>query len=148
ALDIFDRLARAEAKLHGKSVDDVAFHEVGAIDSVVDIVGTAAALDWLAPASVTCASVATGHGTLTCAHGVLPVPAPAALEALRDARGIMIDGGAATELWTPTSAAILAPSVTRWSAAPAARAVARGRPRGRTRCAGPRTTASWPIART
>src|SRR5262249_1667062 len=80
ALDIFDRLARAEAKLHARSVDEIALHEVGAIDSVVDIVGTAAALDWLAPASVSCASVAMGHGTLRCAHGVLPVPAPAALE--------------------------------------------------------------------
>ena len=51
ALDIFDRIARAEAKLHGTTVDDVAFHEVGAIDSVVDVVGTAAALDWLSPAT-------------------------------------------------------------------------------------------------
>lgn len=126
ALDIFDRLARAEAKLHGTSVDEVTFHEVGAIDSIVDVVGTAAALDWLAPASVTCASVAMGHGTLTCAHGVLPVPAPAALEVLREAGGVMADGGVAAELCTPTGAAILAATVTRWTAAPIARPLAVG----------------------
>src|SRR5678815_4903500 len=126
ALDIFDRLARAEARLHGMTVDDVVFHEVGAIDSVVDVVGTAAALDWLAPAAVTCASVAMGHGTLNCAHGVLPVPAPAALEVLREAGGVMADGGAATELCTPTGAAILAATVTQWTAAPTARPIAVG----------------------
>jgi uncharacterized protein (TIGR00299 family) protein len=126
ALDIFDRLARAEAKLHGKTVDDVAFHEVGAIDSIVDIVGTAAALDWLAPASVSCASVAMGHGTLKCAHGILPVPAPAALEVLREAGGVMADGGVARELCTPTGAAILAATVTAWTAAPAGKPVAVG----------------------
>ena len=126
ALDIFDRLARAEAKLHGSSLDEVTFHEVGAIDSIVDIVGTAAALDWLAPSGVTCASVAMGHGTLTCAHGVLPVPAPAALEVLREAGGVMADGGVATELCTPTGAAILAATVTQWSAAPIARPLATG----------------------
>jgi hypothetical protein len=126
ALDIFDRLARAEAKLHGSTVEHVAFHEVGAIDSIVDVVGTAAALDWLAPASVTCAEVAMGHGTLTCAHGVLPVPAPAALEVLREAGGVMADGGVARELCTPTGAAILAASVTAWTAAPAGKPVAIG----------------------
>jgi len=126
ALDIFDRLARAEARLHGKSVEDVAFHEVGAIDSIVDVVGTAAALDWLAPASVSCAQVAMGHGTLTCAHGVLPVPAPAALEVLREAGGVMADGGLARELCTPTGAAILAATVTSWTAAPAGKPVAVG----------------------
>jgi len=126
ALDIFDRLARAEAKLHGTTIDEVSFHEVGAIDSIVDIVGTAAALDWLAPSAVTCASVAMGHGTLTCAHGILPVPAPAALEVLRDAGGITTDGGAATELCTPTGAAILAASVTQWTAAPPGKPVAIG----------------------
>jgi pyridinium-3,5-bisthiocarboxylic acid mononucleotide nickel chelatase len=126
ALDIFDRLARAESKLHGTSLDEVTFHEVGAIDSIVDVVGTAAALDWLAPASVTCASIAMGHGTLTCAHGVLPVPAPAALEVLREAGGVMADGGVATELCTPTGAAILASIVTQWTAAPLARPVAVG----------------------
>jgi uncharacterized protein (TIGR00299 family) protein len=126
ALDIFDRIARAEARMHGTTVDDVAFHEVGAIDSVVDVVGTAAALDWLGPAAVTCTGVAMGHGTLTCAHGVLPVPAPAALEILRDAGGVMVDGGVARELCTPTGAAILAATVTRWTAAPAGRPVAIG----------------------
>jgi pyridinium-3,5-bisthiocarboxylic acid mononucleotide nickel chelatase len=126
ALDIFDRLARAEAKLHGTTLDEVTLHEVGAIDSIVDIVGTAAALDWLQPQSVTCASVAMGHGTLTCAHGVLPVPAPAALEVLREAGGVMSDGGLATELCTPTGAAILASTVTQWTAPPMARPVAVG----------------------
>jgi pyridinium-3,5-bisthiocarboxylic acid mononucleotide nickel chelatase len=126
ALDIFDRLARAEAKLHGSTLDDVTFHEVGAIDSIVDIVGTAAALDWLAPASVTCTSVAMGHGTLTCAHGVLPVPAPAALEVLREVGAVMADGGVATELCTPTGAAILASTVMRWTTPPLARPVAVG----------------------
>jgi uncharacterized protein (TIGR00299 family) protein len=126
ALDIFDRLARAEAKLHGQTVERVAFHEVGAIDSIVDVVGTAAALDWLSPASVTCAEVAMGHGTLTCAHGVLPVPAPAALEVLREAGGVMADGGVPRELCTPTGAAILASTVTAWTAAPAGKPVAIG----------------------
>ncbi len=126
ALDMFDRIGRAEATLHGATLDDVAFHEVGAIDSVVDIVGTAAALDWLQPASVSCASVAMGHGTVTCAHGVLPVPAPAALEILREAGGVMADGGVARELCTPTGAAILAAAVTAWTPAPAGRPIAIG----------------------
>jgi len=126
ALDIFDRIARAEARMHGSTVDDVAFHEVGAIDSVVDVVGTAAALDWLGPSAVTCASIAMGHGTLTCAHGVLPVPAPAALEILREAGGVVADGGVARELCTPTGAAILAATVTHWTPAPVGRPVAIG----------------------
>jgi uncharacterized protein (TIGR00299 family) protein len=126
ALDIFDRIARAEAKLHGSSIADVSFHEVGAIDSVVDVVGTAAALGWLAPASASCASVAMGSGTLTCAHGVLPVPAPAALEIMREAGGVMTDGGVARELCTPTGAAIVAATVTRWGPPPTGKPVAIG----------------------
>ena len=126
ALDIFDRLARAEAKLHGTTVDAVEFHEVGAIDSIVDVVGTAAALDDLAPISISCASVAMGHGFVRSAHGILPVPAPAALEVLREAGGVMADGGLPRELCTPTGAAILAASVTRWTPAPTGRAIATG----------------------
>ncbi|HEX4452550.1 MAG TPA: nickel pincer cofactor biosynthesis protein LarC [Kofleriaceae bacterium] len=126
SLDIFDRLARAEAKLHGTTVERVEFHEVGAIDSIVDIVGTAAALDQLAPASMSCASVAMGHGFVRSAHGILPVPAPAALEVLREAGGITADGGVARELCTPTGAAILAAAVTSWTAAPTGRTLAIG----------------------
>jgi uncharacterized protein (TIGR00299 family) protein len=107
-------------------VEDVVLHEVGAIDSIVDVVGTAAALAWLQPVSVSCASIAMGHGTLTSAHGVLPVPAPAALEVLRAANGVMTDGGVARELCTPTGAAILASTVTSWTAQPTGRAVAVG----------------------
>jgi uncharacterized protein (TIGR00299 family) protein len=118
ALDMFDRVARAEAKMHDQSVDDVVFHEVGAIDSIVDIVGTAAALAWLAPASASAVSVAMGHGTVDCAHGRLPVPSPAALEILREAGGVMDDGGLPRELCTPTGAAILAATVTRWAPMP------------------------------
>ena len=126
ALDIFDRIARAEATLHGSTVEEVSFHEVGAIDSIVDIVGTAAALDWLSPAAVSCASVAMGHGTITCSHGVLPVPAPAALEVMREAHGVMADGGVARELCTPTGAAILASAVTQWGPPPTGRPVGVG----------------------
>ena len=126
ALDIFDRLARAEAKLHGTTIDEVQFHEVGAIDSIVDIVGTAAALDWLQPSHVTCAAVAMGHGTVSTSHGTLPVPAPAALEVLREAGGVMMDGGLPRELCTPTGAAILAHAVNSWSPSPPGRALVVG----------------------
>ncbi len=87
ALDIFDRIARAEAKLHGMAVADVAFHEVGAIDSVVDVVGTAAALAWLQPASASCTSIAMGSGTLTARTACCRSPRPASLEILREAGG-------------------------------------------------------------
>ncbi len=117
--DIFDRVARAEAKLHGTTVDKVAFHEVGAVDSIVDIVGAAAALAWLAPASVSSSPVAMGHGSVKCAHGILPVPAPASLEIMRESGGLTTDGGVARELCTPTGAAILSAVVTRWESMPA-----------------------------
>jgi uncharacterized protein (TIGR00299 family) protein len=126
ALDMFGRVGRAEARMHATPLDEVAFHEVGAIDSIVDIVGTAVALDWLAPARVSCAGVAMGSGTVQCAHGLLPVPAPAALEIMTEAGGLMTDGGLARELCTPTGAAILAATVTDWGPMPALRPVATG----------------------
>src|SRR5262249_24781607 len=126
ALAVFDLIAVAEAKLHGVPVEDVAFHEVGAVDSIVDIVGTAAALAWLAPASISATPLPLGHGTVRTAHGVLPVPAPATLETCRVAEVPTVDGGAAMELTTPTGAAILAAVVTSWGAAPPGRVRAVG----------------------
>ncbi len=116
--DMFRRLAQAEAKLHGTTIDSVAFHEVGAIDALVDIVGCAAALDWLDPRSVSSMSVAMGHGTVVCAHGVLPVPSPAALEILSDVGATVTNGGVERELCTPTGAAILASTVEQWAPPP------------------------------
>jgi len=118
ALDIFHRLAEAEAALHGVAIDQVEFHEVGAIDSIADVVGAAVGLAWLAPAAVTASPVALGHGTVKTAHGLLPVPAPAALEILRRAGAAVVDGGAARELCTPTGAAILAHAASAWTAMP------------------------------
>ncbi len=109
ALDIFTRIARAEARLHGKSIEEISFHEVGAIDSIVDIVGAALALGYLAPVRITSRPVPLGRGTVSCAHGTFPVPAPAALEILAGAQ--VTDGGIDAELCTPTGAAIVASCV-------------------------------------
>jgi uncharacterized protein (TIGR00299 family) protein len=116
AVAIFERIAVVEAKIHDVAVDDVAFHEVGAIDSIFDVVAAAAALDWLAPARVTCASVPTGSGSVQTAHGRLPVPAPATVALLVGAP--IETGGVPFELTTPTGAAILAASVDAWTELP------------------------------
>jgi hypothetical protein len=115
AIAIFDRIAAVEARLHGVSVEDVAFHEVGAIDSIVDIVGAAAALAWLEPSRITARRVPLGGGTVKTAHGVLPVPAPATLELLK---GAEVEAGGDHELTTPTGAAILAASVSAYCELP------------------------------
>ena len=100
---------RAEAKVHGTEVEDVAFHEVGAVDSIVDIVGAAICLDFLAPDRVLCSSVELGGGFVKCQHGVIPVPAPAVVELLK---GVPVKSGAVqNETTTPTGAAILAACV-------------------------------------
>lgn len=102
---IFTRLAEAEAKIHNKSVDDVHFHEVGAVDSIVDIVGAAIAIHGLGINEIQASKLPLGGGSVQCAHGVLPVPAPATLELLK---GIPVyDTGIESELVTPTGAAVL-----------------------------------------
>jgi uncharacterized protein (TIGR00299 family) protein len=109
ALDIFSRIARAESQVHGVPVDDIAFHEVGALDSIIDIVGAAICLDILKPGRVTCGEIELGGGTVRCAHGELPVPAPATLILCK---GMPVKtGGFAKEMTTPTGAAILASAV-------------------------------------
>ncbi|MCU0661767.1 MAG: nickel pincer cofactor biosynthesis protein LarC [Myxococcota bacterium] len=111
ALKVFERIGKAEAAVHGVPLDRVHFHEVGAVDSIIDIVGAAAALRYL-DAFVTCAPIPLGHGTVTCAHGVLPVPAPATL---RIVEGLPVyDGDVASELTTPTGAAIAAVAAQRF----------------------------------
>lgn len=103
---VFWRLAEAEAKAHQVSVDHVQFHEVGAIDSIVDIVGTAIALDWLKVDKLYCSAVPLGGGFVETAHGRLPVPAPATAELLK---GLAVHTKCgAGERVTPTGAAILA----------------------------------------
>lgn len=102
---IFERLAIAEAKVHGTTVDEVHFHEVGAVDAVVDVVGAVLALHQLGVERVFCSPIPTGSGTITCDHGVMPVPAPATAELLRGVPLAACDEDG--ELITPTAAAVL-----------------------------------------
>jgi uncharacterized protein (TIGR00299 family) protein len=119
ALAAFTRLAEAEARVHRVPADEVHFHEVGAVDAVVDVVGTALLLHDLGVTEVWASPVATGTGVQRGEHGVLPVPAPAVLELLR---GVPVHGGGvAAELTTPTGAAILAASAGRFAELPPVR---------------------------
>jgi uncharacterized protein (DUF111 family) len=105
ALAVFELLAAAEGKVHGVSPDDVHFHEVGALDSIADIVSASSAFHQIGADEAWCSPVHVGCGTVRCAHGVLPVPAPATLELLK---GIpTYSDGIRGELVTPTGAALL-----------------------------------------
>jgi len=105
ALKIFGRLAGAEAVAHGLSVEKVHFHEVGALDSIADIVGSAVGLDLLGAEQFTSRSVPTGSGMVKCAHGMMPIPAPGTAELLK---GVPLAASSIkAELTTPTGAAIL-----------------------------------------
>jgi pyridinium-3,5-bisthiocarboxylic acid mononucleotide nickel chelatase len=104
ARDVFERLAEAEARVHGVAADEVRFHEVGGWDSIADIVGVCAALDWLGVTSMSCSAVALGSGRVATSHGGLPVPVPAVLEM---SAGWRVFSGGEGELATPTGMALL-----------------------------------------
>jgi uncharacterized protein (TIGR00299 family) protein len=121
--EIFERIAHAEAALHGTTIDRVAFHEVGAWDSIADVVGAAAAMAWLRPRSVSATPPVLGSGVIHTAHGLMPVPAPATAAILR---GIPTSSEGRGELTTPTGAAILATLVGKFGAPPPMRLRAQG----------------------
>jgi pyridinium-3,5-bisthiocarboxylic acid mononucleotide nickel chelatase len=113
---IFTRLAEAEAKVHNMPVEEVHFHEVGAVDSIVDIVGAAIGFELLGIDEFACSAMDVGAGQVKTAHGLLPVPAPAAAELLRGAP--VYTSGIARELVTPTGAAIATALSTRYAQIP------------------------------
>jgi hypothetical protein len=105
SLRIFRRLAEAEAKVHNTSVEKIHFHEVGAMDAIIDVVGSVIGLHALTIDTITCSALHVGAGTVECAHGTLPVPAPATAELIRGKP--VYATGIQGELLTPTGAAIL-----------------------------------------
>lgn len=106
AIAVFRRIGLAEARIHGKTIEEIHFHEVGAIDSIVDIVGACAGLHLLGIKEVLASPLVEGHGTLKCDHGTFPIPAPATLAILEGVPLTQID--VPFELITPTGAALLA----------------------------------------
>jgi uncharacterized protein (TIGR00299 family) protein len=124
----FRALGAAEARVHGVDIDQVHFHEVGAVDAIVDIVGSWAALVSLGIDHVVCSAVGLGSGTAEMAHGRVPVPAPAVLEMLVGVPTVPV--GATMETATPTGVALLVTMADRWGPPPAGTVVTTGRGAG------------------
>jgi len=116
AITIFEALGAAEAKIHDTSVEGVHFHEVGAVDAMVDIVCAAVGAEALGVDEIVCSPLNVGGGTVKCAHGTFPVPAPATVELLKDAP--VYSSGVQAELVTPTGAAIAKTLASRFAAFP------------------------------
>lgn len=117
AIKTFEALGAAEAKVHNSKLDDVHFHEVGAIDAIVDIVCAAAGAQALGVDQWVCSPLNVGGGTVNCAHGAFPIPAPATVELLKNAP--VYSGEIQKELVTPTGAAIVSTLATRFGSFPA-----------------------------
>ena len=116
ALTAFKYIAQAEARIHGKDIETVHFHEIGGIDSLVDIIGSFLALDYLGVDQVAATPVPLGSGTIQCAHGTIPVPVPATMAILK---GLEVTGSdAKTEIVTPTGASIVATLAPQFGAMP------------------------------
>jgi pyridinium-3,5-bisthiocarboxylic acid mononucleotide nickel chelatase len=119
SLDVFRQLAIAEGAVHGIDPSEVHFHEVGAVDAIVDIVGTCLGLDYLDIAKIYCSPLPTGGGTVRAAHGILPVPVPAVLKLFSSRQVPIYSNGIDRELVTPTGAAIAVTLATEFGAPPA-----------------------------
>lgn len=129
ATEVFERLAQAEAAVHQMPVDKVHFHEVGALDSIADVVGAAAGLVHLDLAHTMCSTLSLGSGQTRGAHGPLPVPVPAVLELV--AGDVPVAAGPAPfESTTPTGAALLVTIVDEWGPMPAMTIAATGKGAG------------------
>jgi hypothetical protein len=124
AIAVFQRLGEAEAKSHNIPIEKVHFHEVGAVDSICDIVGACVGLDSLGIEEVHCSRINVGSGTVETEHGTLPVPAPATAELLRDRP--IYSAGPLTELTTPTGAALMATLAKSFGPLPAIKLKAQG----------------------
>jgi len=116
ATSVFEALGAAEAKIHDVPVEEIHFHEVGAVDAIVDIVCAAVGAEALAVDEFVCSALNVGGGTVQCAHGTFPIPAPATLELLREAP--VYSSGVQAELVTPTGAAIVKTLARRFEAFP------------------------------
>lgn len=123
-LAAFDLLAQAESRIHGVAVDDIHFHEIGSIDTIIDIVTAMVGLELLAIDEIVCSPLAMGMGRVECQHGILPSPAPATLEIARGLplRGLPIDA----ELTTPTGIAIVKVCTKRFGEIPMMKPIAIG----------------------
>ena len=115
ALDTFEILAIAESKIHGTTTDQVHFHEIGALDTIADVVGTAVAMEHFKPQMIVASAIPMGSGTVESAHGTIPIPAPAVTEILT---GVPLVPGGEGEVTTPTGAAILKAACDRFGDAP------------------------------
>ncbi|MFA6308682.1 MAG: nickel pincer cofactor biosynthesis protein LarC [Clostridia bacterium] len=104
---IFREIANAEAKVHGEKLEEIHFHEVGAVDSIIDIVGTSICLDMLGVGRTYSSALHDGYGFIECQHGIIPVPVPAVMEMLKNTNIPVISENVNTELVTPTGLAIL-----------------------------------------
>lgn len=138
ALNIFLKMAEAEARVHGQSdLETLHFHEVGQNDALADVIGSSVAIHTLKCDSVFCMPINVGSGTIQCAHGVLPVPAPATLEILKKGKLYFRGGNEKKELLTPTGAAILAHFAKPVEAFPQGRVISIGYGAGDSELAGP-----------
>lgn len=138
ALDTLMKLAEAEASVHGQpDLENLHFHEVGQSDALADIIGSSAAIHSLNCDSIYCTPINVGSGTITCAHGILPVPAPATLEILRRGKFYFRGGTEQKELLTPTGAAILSHFARPVETFPQGRVISIGYGAGDSELAGP-----------